>query len=62
MKRSEIKKMTTEEIVVQIFYMGVSMCNASTKKQEKELEWYCDELAKREVVVNGKKLYESMCQ
>lgn len=62
LKRREIREMSTEDIIATIFYMGVGMVNKSTKAQEKELSWYCEELALRGIVHDGKKLYEKMCQ
>lgn len=62
-KRSEIKELTTESIIANIFYYGIGMSNEDgTKRMDKELAWHCDELARRGVVVDGNYLYEMMCQ
>lgn len=61
-KRNEIKELTTDGIISNIFYYGIEMCNEQgTKQAEKELKWHCEELAKRGIVADGEELYKRMC-
>ena len=59
----ELKEITTESIITAIYYKGIVMSGGKQLKcDEKELQRYCEELARRGVVDDGYKLYVSMCQ
>lgn len=63
MKVSEIKKLSNEQLLVELFYMGVQMCGGkSLKKDELTLERMCKDCERRGFVKDGEHLYWSMCQ
>lgn len=59
MKASEIKAMSTADIIVQIFYLGIMMSDErGTKADDKDLERLFKELESRGVIEDGRAAYE----
>lgn len=62
-KYAEIKKLSNEEIIADIFYLGVACVNdGGTKADEENLRRYYKELANRGVVSDWAKAYEMVCR
>lgn len=63
MTKKEVQSMTTDGIIIAIYYMGIVMSGGrQTKKQDKELLLYCKELQARGIVADGYALFTEMCK
>ena len=60
-KVKDIKVMTNEDIIANIFYMGILMCNnGGTQADETTLQRYYKELANRGIVQDWEEAYKKV--
>lgn len=60
MTTKEIKEMTNEQLIANMFYMGVAVANEKkpAKKREVTIARICKELEKRNIIEDANALYE----
>jgi len=60
---NEARALNNEDLLEEIFYMGVATANSNpVKKFETKLQRLCKECENRGFVENGNELYKRMCK